>query len=68
MRKCVFMAEHVLFLGFLVGKDYVRMDLEKTIDLENMHAPTNITESRSFMGLASFYRKFIKNFGSVIVP
>lgn len=62
------MTPELLSLGFLVGNDGVMMDPKKTRTLENWPSPSNIKKARSFMGLASFYRKFIWNFGSITTP
>ena len=51
--KCEFLLDSVSFLGHVVSKDGVMVDQSK---IETVKRPTNVTEVRSFVGLASYYR------------
>ncbi|KAA0067865.1 Retrovirus-related Pol polyprotein from transposon 17.6 [Cucumis melo var. makuwa] len=60
--------EGVNFLGFIVGKNGAEVDEEKVKAIREWPTPKNASDVRSFHGLASFNRRFIKNFSAIAAP
>ncbi|WVZ63658.1 hypothetical protein U9M48_013272 [Paspalum notatum var. saurae] len=66
--KCAFWLKEVSFLGHILSKKGVAVDPSKVECVLNWKQPETVTEIQSFLGLAGYYRRFIKDFSKTAKP
>jgi hypothetical protein len=67
-EKCKFGVTEVDFLGHRITQEGLKMDDHKVKVILHLEPPRSIPALRSFLGLASYYHKFIKNFVKITTP
>jgi hypothetical protein len=66
--KCDFWLEEVAFLGHVLTAKLVVVDPAKIEAVKEWEQPHNVTDIRSFLSLAGYYRRFIENFSKIAKP
>jgi len=67
-KKCHFIKAKVKVLGFIVGRNGIEADQEKVRAVSGFPQPVNLKAVKSFLGLCSYYRRFIKGFAQIAAP
>jgi len=67
-EKCVWKVRKIGFLGVVIGPNGIEMEKEKIDGVLSWLEPKNIKDVRKFLGLANYYRRFIKDFARIARP
>ena len=67
-KKCNLTVQQVEYLGYVVSQDGLSTDPKKVDAVQKFPTPTDLKDLRSFLGLASYYRRFIPHFSAIASP
>ncbi len=68
LSKCDFLKSRIEFLGHVVDGEGIHMVHSKISAVKHFPTPQNVENVRSFLGLAGYYRAFVRNFASIASP
>jgi len=68
LKQCAFFTPEVTFLGYIVTEDGIKVDESKVKAIRSWPIPKSIHDVRAFHGLASFHRRFIHGFSTIVAP
>lgn len=68
LAKCRFFDNSITYLGYEISSSGIRPNESKIIAVRDFPIPCNVHEVRQFLGLAGYFRKFVRNFGEIARP
>ena len=66
--KCEFWLDSIAFLGHIVSAEGISVDPSKIQAVRDWPIPRTVTEIKSFLGLAGYYRRFVQDFSRIAAP
>ena len=67
-KKCTFALGQVQYLDHIVSKDEIAVDPSKVVKVHDWPTPNSVKDVRTFLGMASYYRKFVPDFAKIVAP
>ena len=68
LKKCNFVQKKTSYLGFVISENDIKPDADKVEAIQQMQTPTTVKHIRSFIGMCSYYRRFLPNFSEIASP
>jgi hypothetical protein len=68
LEKCEFVMTEIIYLGHIISSEGIRPNPKKIEAVSNYPAPVNVNQLRTFLGLANYYRRYIKDFAKITHP
>ena len=68
LSKCEFFMDEISYLGFTVNEKGIQPDSDKIKAISTLATPQSVRDVRSFIGMCSYYRRFIPKFSSIAEP
>ena len=68
MSKCEFGMKEMLYLGHIIGAKGVQVHMEKIRAIKDWPTPKTVTELKGFIGLSTYYRRYVKGFSQFAAP
>ncbi|CAG2218766.1 Transposon Ty3-G Gag-Pol polyprotein,Transposon Ty3-I Gag-Pol polyprotein [Mytilus edulis] len=68
LKKCQFLRKETNYLGFQITGNGIKPETDKVDTIRSLPPPVSVKEVRSFIGMLSYYRRFIPNFSKISVP
>lgn len=66
--KCKFATKEIEYLGHVISKNGIKVNPNKTKAIDEYPCPKTVKQLKSFLGMASYYRKFIRSYAKIATP